>query len=64
MGEMDVKPFIWAGLIGRGLRFGLEALVIGIYGQVALDKMMWLLDHEMIIGRREARQVVLDMHDV
>jgi len=50
MGEMDVKPFIWAGLVGRGLRFGLEAVVIGIYGQVALDKMMWLLDHEMIIG--------------
>ena len=50
MGEMDVKPFIWAGLIGRGLRFGLEALVIGIYGQVALDKMMWLLDRELIIA--------------
>ena len=50
MGEMEMKPFIGAGLVGRGLRFGLEAVVIGIYGQVALDKIMWLLDHELLIA--------------
>jgi len=50
MGEMRMKPFIIAGLIGRGLRFGLEALLIGIYGQKALDGLWWLLDREMIIG--------------
>ena len=50
MGKMDMKPFIIAGLFGRGLRFGLEALVIGIYGKVALDKAMWLLDHEILIA--------------
>ena len=50
MGEMDMKPFIGAGFVGRGLRFGLEAVVIGIYGQIALDKIMWLLDHELLIA--------------
>ena len=50
MGEMRMKPFIIAGLIGRGLRFGLEALLIGIYGQKALDGLWWLLDREMLIG--------------
>tara|TARA_B100000767_G_C19596845_1_gene463881 strand:- start:56 stop:664 length:609 start_codon:yes stop_codon:yes gene_type:complete len=50
MGEMKIKPFIIAGLIGRGLRFGLEALLIGIYGQKALDGLWWLLDREMLIG--------------
>jgi len=37
MGEMKLKPFIIAGLIGRGLRFGLEAILIGMYGNKALD---------------------------
>ena len=46
MGEMRMKPFIIAGLIGRGLRFGLEALLIGIYGQKAIDGLRWLLDRE------------------
>ena len=50
MGEMRMKPFIIAGLIGRGLRFGLEALLIGIYGQKAIDGLWWLLDREMLIG--------------
>ena len=47
---MRMKPFIIAGLIGRGLRFGLEALLIGIYGQKALDGLWWLLDREILIG--------------
>ena len=50
MGEMRMKPFIIAGLLGRGLRFGLEALLIGIYGQKALDAILWLLDREVLIG--------------
>ena len=50
MGEMEMKPFIIAGLLGRGLRFGLEAILIGIYGQKALDAIGWLLDREVLIG--------------
>jgi undecaprenyl-diphosphatase len=50
MGEMHLKPFIVAGLVGRGLRFGLEAILIGFYGQKALDAIWWILDHEMLIG--------------
>ena len=50
MGEMKLKPFIIAGLIGRGLRFGLEAILIGMYGNKALDALWWLLDKEMLIG--------------
>ena len=33
MGEMNRTSFIAAGLWGRGLRFGIEAIMIGIYGQ-------------------------------
>jgi undecaprenyl-diphosphatase len=50
MGEMKMKPFIIAGLIGRGLRFGLEAILVGMYGNKALDALWWLLDREMLIG--------------
>jgi len=50
MGEMKMKPFIIAGLLGRGSRFGLEALLIGFYGQKALDAIWWLLDREVLIG--------------
>ena len=50
MGEMRIKPFVIAGLVGRGLRFGLEAVLIGIYGNKALDAIWWLLDREMLIG--------------
>ena len=50
MGEMKLKPFIIAGLIGRGLRFGLEAILIGMYGNKALDALWWLLDREILIG--------------
>ena len=47
---MKLKPFIIAGLLGRSLRFGLEALLIGIYGEKALDAIWWLLDREILIG--------------
>ena len=50
MGEMKLKPFIIAGLLGRGLRFGLEAILIGIYGSKAVDALWWILDREIMIG--------------
>jgi len=50
MGEMKIKPFVIAGLLGRGLRFGLEAILVGMYGNKALDALWWLLDREMLIG--------------
>lgn len=50
MGQMAKKPFIVAGLFGRGLRFGLEAVLIGLYGQQALDAMAWFLDNEILLG--------------
>ena len=39
MGEMDYRRIIMAGLWGRGLRFGIQALVIGIWGNELLDAM-------------------------
>ena len=50
MGEMKMKPFIIAGLLGRGMRFGLEAVLIGIYGNTAIDALWWILDREILIG--------------
>ena len=50
MGEMDRRSFIIAGLLGRGLRFGLEALLIGIYGKKALDTINLFLDNEILIA--------------
>ena len=50
MGEMDKRSFIAAGLVGRGMRFGLEALLIGIYGKAALDTINTFLDNEILIA--------------
>ena len=50
MGEMDKRSFIAAGLVGRGMRFGLEALLIGIYGKAALDSINTFLDNEILIA--------------
>jgi undecaprenyl-diphosphatase len=50
MGEMEKRPFIIAGLLGRGLRFGVEALLIGIYGNKVLDGLAWFVDHEFLMG--------------
>jgi membrane protein YqaA with SNARE-associated domain len=50
MGEMNKKAFLIAGLCGRSLRFGLEAILVGIYGQKALDAMFTFLDNEILIG--------------
>ena len=50
MGEMDKRSFLIAGLFGRGLRFGLEALLIGIYGKAAFDTINTFLDNEIFIA--------------
>ena len=50
MGHMAKKPFILAGLLGRSLRFGMEAVLIGLYGDAALEAMMWFLDNEILLG--------------
>ena len=50
MGDMERKPFLAAGFLGRGLRFGLEAVLIGIYGSQALDVMNWFLDNEILLA--------------
>ena len=50
MGAMDKRPFIAAGLLGRGLRFGLEAVLIGVYGNQAYDALMWFLDNEILLA--------------
>ena len=47
---MKLQPFIVAGIFGRGIRFGLEALLIYLYGDVALDAVTWLLDHELLMA--------------
>ena len=45
-GRMDLRLFIIAGLFGRGLRFGLAALILGIWGDEVLsllqNPMAWL----------------------
>jgi hypothetical protein len=34
---MDRSTFVLAGFIGRSMRFGLEILVIGVYGEQFID---------------------------
>ncbi len=36
MGEMDLRLFVGASIIGRGLRFGIQAVAIGLYGESIL----------------------------
>ena len=48
--EMKLQPFILAGIFGRGLRFGLEAVMIYLYGDAAMDAAQWLLEHEIIMA--------------
>ena len=38
-GNMNIRLFIFAGLLGRGIRFGLEGVVLGFYGEEFLDLM-------------------------
>ncbi len=48
--DMKMRPFVIAGIFGRGLRFGLEAILIYLYGDTAMDAANWLLDHELIMA--------------
>ena len=41
VGRMDIKPFLFAGLLGRGIRFGLEVMIIGLWG----DKFIQMLEN-------------------
>lgn len=50
MGSMNKKLFILAGLFGRALRFGVEALLIWYYGESILDGIMWFLDNEILLA--------------
>lgn len=46
-GKMNIRIFIIAGLIGRGIRFGLEVTILGFYGDEFLTQLenpiAWLL---------------------
>ena len=48
--DMKLRPFILAGIVGRGLRFGLEALFIFLYGESAMRAVEWILDRELLMG--------------
>ena len=48
--DMKMRPFVIAGIFGRGLRFGLEAILIYLYGDTAMDAATCLLDHELIMA--------------
>ena len=48
--DMKLRPFIIAGIFGRGLRFGLEALFIFMYGESAIRAIEWILDRELLMG--------------
>ncbi|MEE3083316.1 MAG: VTT domain-containing protein [Candidatus Thermoplasmatota archaeon] len=50
MGEMDRKTFAIAGLLGRGLRFGLEAIAIVLWGDAALSAAEKFVENEFAIG--------------
>lgn len=38
-GKMNIRLFIFAGLLGRGIRFGLEGIILGFYGEEFSDLM-------------------------
>ena len=42
-GRMDIKTFLFAGLLGRSIRFGLEVLIIGLWG----DEFIKMLENPM-----------------
>ena len=48
--DMKLRPFIIAGIFGRGLRFGLEALFIFMYGESAIKAVEWVLERELLMG--------------
>ena len=48
--DMKLRPFIIAGVFGRGLRFGLEGLFIFMYGESAMRAFKWVLERELLMG--------------
>lgn len=48
--DMKLRPFVIAGVFGRGLRFGIEAVLIYLYGDAAMDAVVWLLDYEILMA--------------
>tara|TARA_B100000686_G_scaffold351086_1_gene448846 strand:+ start:239 stop:847 length:609 start_codon:yes stop_codon:yes gene_type:complete len=46
-GRMDIRTFLIAGLFGRGIRFGLEVVVLGVWGeefiQMLEDPVFWMV---------------------
>ncbi len=50
MGKMERRPFVLAGLAGRGLRFGTEVLLVGYYGDEALHLITAILERELVLA--------------
>jgi len=50
MGKMEMRPFVLAGLASRGLRFGLEVILVVQYGSAAMDAIRWILDREILLA--------------
>ena len=50
MGKMEMRPFVVAGLASRGLRFGLEIVLVVQYGNAALDAIGWILEREILLA--------------
>ena len=46
-GRMDVRTFVSAGFIGRGIRFGMEVLVVGYWGEEFMkmleEPLFWII---------------------
>ena len=46
-GKMNLKPFVLAGVFGRGIRFGLQVLLIGVWGDEFMNHLdnpvFWIL---------------------
>jgi len=46
-GRMDVRTFVSAGFFGRGIRFGMEVLVVGYWGEEFMkmlgDPLFWVI---------------------
>lgn len=41
-GKMDLRLFAIAGIFGRGIRFGLVGLLLGVYGESVQSSLNWL----------------------
>ena len=46
-GRMDIRTFLLAGIFGRGLRFGMEVLIVGYWGEELVgmleDPIFWIV---------------------